>query len=323
MTEKEYRAYEAINYSTLSSLDRDPSLVGREIKPTDSMTLGSLVDNLITRGEFGDEYKVAQYEKPTGQMGTFCDGIIAGLSEQEAYNAVGFKRDKLLAVMDKFNSGDGANYCKEVMDNADKTFVPFEMIAKANTIVATLKEHPNTSSYFQKNLPEGIEIKFQVPIIFNLPNNLGKGKALLDLVLIDHINKNITPIDLKTTSGKTSEFKSSFMKWKYYIQASLYSYGLKQCCIADSPIDDYEVLPFKFIVISTTDSGKPIVWKCTNKDLMVGMMGGTSSTGYHIRGFIELAETLNWHYQADLWDYTRDVYEGNGEIELNNFETWV
>ena len=96
-SEKEYREYDALNYSKLSKLASSPGLVNIKTEETPSMLLGSIVDNLLTQGNYGEEYTICPYEKPTGQMGQFCDQVIAMTlageavelvdTYQEAYNA--------------------------------------------------------------------------------------------------------------------------------------------------------------------------------------------------------------------------------------------
>jgi hypothetical protein len=316
MTEQEYREYPAINYSTLSSLDRDPLSVNQEIKETDSMILGSLVDNLLTRGEYGEQYVVQKTQKPSGQMGDYCEYLLNGMSEEDAYNTVGFKRDNLDKVKQKFAEGDGMKYVKEVIDNAGKTVVSFDIISKASQIANALKENEFTSRFFVPGqMSPDIEVKYQVPIVFDLPNNLGKGKALFDIMLIDHATETILPVDLKTTSGTAMQFKSAFMKWKYYLQASLYYYGLKS-------ISSYAVVPFQFLVVSTNNPKNPLIWNCTEKDLYIGRNGGKSPSGFEIKGWEQLATELNWHYHNDIWEYDFEAYKNNAQMSIDSFNDW-
>lgn len=319
MTEQEYRDYNAINYSTLSALDRDPALVNKEIQETESMMLGSIVDNLLTQGSYGDQYSVSSAEKPSGQMGEFCDYIIDGYTEEGAFEAVGSKRLKLDTMVVKHHSEGGADYCRMVLDakESGKKLVSMDIISRATVLSEALKNSPYTQAFFRKDiaLNREIEILYQVPIVFNLGSEgTPEGKALIDVVVIDHEKKEITPYDLKTTSGSGSQFRSAFIKWRYYLQASLYHYGLSR--VVDS---DYTVKPFEFIVASTTESPCcPIIYKCTNKDLHVGRFGGTSPSGYKTKGWEELIDELEWHTRNDLWEYSFEFYQ-EGFIKLDTF----
>ena len=48
------------------------------------------------------------------------------------------------------------------------------------------------------------------------------GFNIMFLLLTDHKEKAIYPIDLKTTGKSVLNFRSAFMQWKYYLQASFY-----------------------------------------------------------------------------------------------------
>lgn len=315
MTEKEYRDYPAVNYSKLSTLDRNPQMVNAEFKSTDAMNLGSMVDMMITGGDYSQEYVPAMVEKPGGQIGEFADALLKGMGEAEAYTLVGFKRDKIETVIKKFNDGDGLKYYRQVLDNVDKTIVSFDMIHKATHIVNVLRTHEYTAKYFETTLSDGVEIHYQVPIVFDLPEGMGEGKALFDILVVDHISGKVIPIDLKTSSGKAIEFASSFFKWRYYLQASLYHYGLTSICTG-------VVETFKFIVASTTDLNNPIIWTCSQRDLIFGKEGGKSPSGFEIKGWKQLVIELGWHESTGKWDYNAEVYRQNGNLTLDVFKEW-
>ena len=316
-TEKQYREYNAINYSKLKALSDDPSKVNSEMKETDAMVLGSIVDDLLTIGKMRSNYIPEAIEKPSGQLGEFCDYLISGSTEQEAYDLVGFKRDKLITVLDKFNSSGAIAYVHQGKEALEKTLVPIEIIMKAEKIVDILKSHDNTKHLFSKTseVLSGIEIKYQVPIVFDLPNGLGEGKALIDLMVINHNTKEIYPYDLKTTSDKASKFPYNFIKWKYYIQSSFYYYGLKS-------ISKYSVKGFRFIVASTTDIENPLIWNTTESDLYVGRNGISNpmSRGM-VKGWEQLVQELDWHTKMDNWSHPKEIYEEGG-LKLSVFDKW-
>jgi hypothetical protein len=84
-------------------------------------------------------------------------------------------------------------------------------------------------------------------------------RGMLDLVIIDHFNKTIYPIDLKTSSTPEWEFFRSFIKWRYDIQARLYWQILKYNIDQHSEFKDYEVADFTFIVINK-ETLTPLSW---------------------------------------------------------------
>lgn len=318
MSEEEYREYEAVNYSTLSTLDRTPHLVGKETPSTDAMNLGSIVDMMLTGQDYSKKFVPLTVEKPTGQLGQFCDFILEGMSSEQAFAAVNSKKYKFETMFKDYNEKGGVSYVAQMLKAEDKTLVPFEMISKANHIVSVLRNHEFTKFFFVENENPDVKIFYQVPLVFDLPSGqemFREGKALIDILVVDFENKIIIPVDLKTSSGKASEFKSSFFKWRYYLQASFYHYGL-------SSVTDFHVEPFKFIVASTTDLERPSIWNCSNKDLHIGRFGGKSPLGSELSGWEGLIDDLAWHTQKDKWDYSREVYDNFGQQIINAFEEW-
>ena len=155
-------------------------------------------------------------------------------------------------------------------------------------------------------------------MVFNLPESCQKkeGKGLLDMIVVNHKDKCIIPVDLKTTSGKAADFKSAFIKWSYYIQASYYSYGLQT-------LTDYEVLPFKFVVASTTDIYRPLTYKVTKKTLNVGRFGGSRpSSSYHTKGWEQLCQEYIWLKETGNKQYSKEAYDADGCLTLDNFDKW-
>lgn len=98
-----------------------------------------------------------------------------------------------------------------------------------------------------------------------------KAKCLLDQVVINHKSKQIRPWDLKTMEDPTYKFPFQAKKFRYDVQASFYTAILQQAY----PL--YEILPFRFLVESKKDPGQPIIYDCTEKDLIVGRYGNTTS----------------------------------------------
>jgi hypothetical protein len=320
-SEKEYRNYGAINYSTLSRLASSPALVEKGIEKTDSMLLGSLVDNLLTKGEYGDEYYLATVEKPSGQLGKYCDLFYSSMkngydeeqSHSYAYQYSGIKRPKAEGMIENFNKS-GIEYVNMLKESEGKELVPLEIIAKANAVVQRIKDSEASWLFNKNNAPAGIEILHQVAIVYDLPEG-GEGKALLDIVVVDHNKEEVTPYDLKTTSSSSSDFRFSFSKWKYYLQASLYHYGLSSIC-------KYSVNNFKFITVSTTYNEPPVIWKCSNMDLMVGRQGiERPYSNERVKGWEELIAELEWHTQNTSWDLPYGYH--NEEITIDFFSKWI
>lgn len=345
ITKENYREYPAINYSMLSTLDKNPRDVNEPRQMTsDGITFGDVLDILLTQSEekFNEEYIILTHaaEKPVGQLGEFIDELyrqhkkndekiewadgIPVLNEyliKDSYNIVGFKRDSQPKVVDRLLS-EGLAYLNFLTSSENKKIITQEMYLNVLKAVQTLDSNQFTGGYwcnfYNHNLEER-EVLFQVPILFKVDldflverENHPDGKALFDILDFNHKEKTIQPIDLKSTSDYISQFPTSFLKWRYYLQAAYYSYGLSQV------YPEYTILPFKFIVISSQQVTKPIIYQCSKEDLKVGEFGGINKiTNRKVKGWRQLIEDYLWHKQNDLWEYPREVYEKDGVIELD------
>ena len=195
-------------------------------------------------------------------------------------------------------------------------------------IVASIKNHKFTKEYFRKAGSE-LEIVYQLPIFFN--HKTLDCKALLDMVIFNHSDKTIQPIDIKTTSGRTVHFPTSFRKYRYDIQAAWYTLALEYYKNNNIFYSDYKVLPFKFIVESTTDIGRPLVFTCSKEALYAGRYGVEESIQTRIifpnetiasgnkalkyKGFEELLNEIIKLKHTD-YNYTFDILEVDGDVEL-------
>jgi hypothetical protein len=117
----------------------------------------------------------------------------------------------------------------------------------------------------QKNKPvlivaAGPSLNKQLPILFKYKDF--EYKILLDIVLIDHWNKTITPIDLKSSEDGAYSFMSKIYKYRYDIQASLYHKGIIE--FAKSNFKDYNVENFLFLVGSFKYPETPLLYNAQN-----------------------------------------------------------
>ena len=95
-------------------------------------------------------------------------------------------------------------------------------------------------------------------------------KALLDMVVIDDELQTVQPIDIKTTGEYPENFHRVAKRFRYDIQAAFYTLALSYA------YPEYTILPFQFLVESTVASaiGTPLLYTCTESDLLIGRYGG-------------------------------------------------
>lgn len=200
-------------------------------------------------------------------------------------------------------------------------------------IVMSIRTNPTTSKYFETS--KDVEILDQLAIYFSYYGI--DCKALLDRVIVNHKNKTIQPIDFKTMGDQTIYFPKSLRQRRYDIQAAFYTealYYFKER--DDKTLQDYKILPFKFIVESTVNPGNPLVFTCSNELLRIGQYGAPktniygkiSSPGYdhmseyksmstpEIKGFHQLIEDYKWYMEKDF-ETKREIVESQGEFQLD------
>ena len=190
-------------------------------------------------------------------------------------------------------------------------------------IVMSIRTNSTTSKYFEKN-NSSVEILDQFSIYFTYEGI--ECKALLDRIIIDHKNMTIQPIDFKTMGDQTLYFPKSLRQRRYDIQAAFYTEALK------SKYSAYEILPFKFIVESTTNPGNPLVFTCNQELLEIGKSGRNAynlcdkayvSDEYtvymkfdKIKGFHQLIEDYKW-YMENGFSVNREIAQSQGEFYLS------
>lgn len=215
-------------------------------------------------------------------------------------------------------------YWEDLKASQGKIVLSQEEFNLINTIVMSLRTNEATSVYF--NAPE---IHYQVPIYFEYMD-VGC-KALLDMVIFDRKAKTIQPIDIKTMGDYTITFPKSLRRRRYDIQAAFYTEALKYL------YPDYTILPFKFIVESTTDPGQPLVFTCDETLLDIGKNGreciylkgdvldtlypDNKKTVYYqkledIKGFVQLLE-LYKYYSTNGFEVDQVVRENKSELQID------
>jgi hypothetical protein len=329
-----------LSHSSLNLLDYSPSFYREHIlNPKDEDTTyfrkGSAVDCLLTEPrEFDKRYVLCTVESPGGMMGEFVkvylhninrDDIDEDTKRKAAYVASGFKI-KYESVIKKFEVPEIQEYVKFTLENKDKTLLSREEMTQTINMVNMLQKCVITEEYFKadNDLREtSNQLEFEMP----WKTKSGKEytiRGMLDKVIINHKDKTIQAVDLKTTGKPVYSFPNSYIKYAYYRQAAIYQYYIKSLFRKYAwyhELKEYEVLPFKFIVAETACNNKPLVFEVSKEDLEIGMNGGFSkSTGKRMKGFTELIEEVEWHQETGEWEIKKEVQDNGGILILNELK---
>ena len=296
ITVEDYRKIDALSYSLLTSSNFKQS----QIEPTKAMIFGSYVDDSLLLSDTS-KYLIVDRSidiiPKTTNSGKFIIELIKRNIDIEKenllsdlYNELGIKRPSFNVFKADILDDSFIDIYYVYRDAKDKIIISFEDYNEAEKVIFELKTNQYVSKYFDKVSDGIIENLFQVPIIIKVKDNLIL-KSLLDIVHINHEEKTIRPMDLKTMEEDTETmFTKVFFKRKYYIQASLYRFLLEKY-IHFTPLKDYKILPFAFIPISKYKFDlKPLVYEVGDEAHNLFLNGGEDKFGNQIKGVHNLID---------------------------------
>lgn len=238
---------------------------------------------------------------------------------------------------------EGQSYFDELCKSYGKKLLGPEQMDIIKAVVNSLKDHPRTASYFNREVQSSIEnfdIYYQFPIYFELRGK--QCKALLDLLIVGRDENgriiSVLPIDIKTMEGNTYEFIRKVKSFRYDIQAAWYSEACVQYFALERNTD--VLRNFMFIVESTTQPGKPLVFEADSTLLHVGRYGvpalviadtgamfmpGQSPTHImreEIKGFEQLLNLEDFH-DAHGWNEEKEILEANGQPLVISWDGFI
>lgn len=326
---------------------QEPDLYFEEKK---HFIIGDGVDIQLTRSieEFNQKFHVSNIQnKPSDTIKSIINQVYDHV--KEVYSDIGIIQNYSGAILDSCNDHnyqpnwkdstrvakivEAWEYWEDLKAAEGKVVLSQEENDLISQIVMSIRTNSTTSKYFETN--KDVEILDQLAIYF--PYCGIDCRALLDRVIINHKDKTIQPIDFKTMGDQTLYFPKSLRQRRYDIQAAFYTEALKYFVERDDKtLQDYKILPFKFIVESTINPGNPLVFTCNNELLRIGQYGAPKtdiygkigSSGYdhmseyksmstsEIKGFHQLIEDYKW-YMENGFEKKREIVESQGEFEID------
>lgn len=343
--QQEYRNSPAISQSNLKLLLHSVNLFNAmksneedEYGEKDHFIIGIGVDTLLTMGidTYLEEYHVSEVEKPSDihlriikqlyeYHRNYVDEEILVFQSQTSHDWLAENEDfigwqgnwKWETKVDKFFIPVNQAYWDDLVLAQNKQILSKSQDELIKEIVGNLINSEFTGQYFLPPNPfRNIEIHYQLPIYF-----IYKGvncKALLDQVIIDHENKTVQPLDIKTLGDYTLNFFNSVIQRRYDFQAAFYTQALYS--FITGTYDDYKILPFKFIVESTIAPGNPLVYTCSDELLLVRGKEGIPtiklSKGHVLKGvpgFNQAIEKYKWYLENGM-ETDKTIVESNGDL---------
>ena len=277
--ETTYREDKALSYSNLSTFNREgfyklDTLFDPISGP--SLTFGSMVDTILTEGldAYNDVFVVAEIPLLSTSRLEVAEELFN--TYKKVHSSISsIPKESILAVADKVNFQTNWNNntrVKKIIEECSdyyslraktegKTIVSKEDHIAAIACVLALRNSKATSVFFNLPVFSDTESFYQLKFLGKYEGI--EVKCMLDLCIVDHCNKIIVPVDIKTSYYPESEFPQAFIKWNYWIQAQLYWYILKQNIEKDPYFKDFELKDFTFLVVSR-NTLTPLVWQYTD-----------------------------------------------------------
>jgi hypothetical protein len=338
-TEEEYRASNCLSYSILKEVHDNPEILLKEKVEVDKeyFTFGKLVDMMLTNPKEientffvndkvpSDQYKAIIQYYVNNQYSTKLEDltnedieILYSKSGSDSKWLPDTKRKKLIE--------NGSDYLVLLTEHKDKTIVSTEIFMEATKVSEMLRTHPWTKEYFlseKEQLENNIEILYQFKIKYGYEGCVCK--SMLDIVVIDHDLKVITPIDIKTGTDSHRFFiKHALCKYKYGYQGVLYSEGLTRFILKIEELKDYVVDDFKFIYVCRFKPTFPIILNMTDRCHSEFKDLGIDTTTYDIPPLIMVLGEVEYYMNSINEGKTTlipyDIERRHGIIQIDSFD---
>ena len=275
---------------------------------------GTLIhEYLLQPEEFQKDYVVWDKSRPTSaQQEKFCQALASTLeiepnrailsAYKEAYSAAGKSEDKMLSEGLKIAS-TLKDYIDFLKANDGRTMIsPYEyqMLEKIRNNIEAHKLAKNII-----NDEEYYENHHEFHINWSWCGSINC-KSLLDGLKIDTLRKKVIIYDLKTTA-KLWHFEESINMYDYCRQLCYYTMAVEWYLINEmhEHPEDWK-FEYYIIGIDTTGSNEIRVFKVE--------LSAVESRREVIRNALK---EIIWHQSNNLWEHSREYYEGDGSETLN------
>lgn len=334
VSENGYRADPALSYSTLARYEREgfnnlDKLFDRIETP--SLTFGSAVDSIITGGqeEFDERFMVAEFPSMPDSIvkiikslykqyaGTYRsllnipDSSIIRETEDQNYQMNWKPETRAKVIREK-----GTNYYNLLFVAGDRCIIDTQTYQDVVNAVRVLKEGSSTKLYFADDNPFEPDIERLYQLKFKGEFDGITYRNMADLIIVNHKEKWVKPVDLKTSSHTEWDFYKSFVDWRYDIQARLYWSIIRQNMDKDEYFKDFKLLDYDFIVVNKRTL-TPLVWNCPFTQAQGTLRFGNNSQ-IEMRSPFEIGKELNSYLTS-----RPKVPMGINETGTNNLRDWL
>lgn len=224
------------------------------------------------------------------------------MSYEAAYNNTKSKEKKIQEAKELVETYQ--NYIEYFRNKDSKKVISFADLNMLKAIKKNMEEHKKANELLF-NYPETFEVHNEFHINWEYPNASSLGdlpcKSLLDRVMIDHTNKKIILVDIKTTAD-VYNFKHSVEEFDYCRQLAYYWLAIHWYFKNELKlnIEEYEYETY-IIAVQSHDGYEVRVFKFNPKAIEERLV----TIDYAIK-------RIAWHKNNNLWDHMKEYYDEDG-----------
>lgn len=287
---------------------------------TKELQFGTMVDLFITNEEDFDNKFAILKELPSPQMSKFCNLVYKNMKNYKEFSEVlkqsyedlkdwngGKLKSGFKNFIENFDTDVPQEYFKNILD--EKIITDEVSRSKAYNIAKKVK---SIKQFAPKSESSEIYRKFQ--IVFKLGED--KFGAEIDEFEVCHEEKKIYLYDYKTSSFLDNFIFMGFLKFNYYLQSSLYKFGLIEW--AKNNLPGYTVENMAFKVMDSNNYMEPLLFKTNDWHYESGFTGFFVGKKYY-KGIIEIIEEIKESQKENIWRMSIENYKNKGIVNIPNF----
>lgn len=285
---------------------------------------------LLELKKFQDSYTTLDFTKPKGEkQSEFAEYIAKELNSEfvrpieeiriEAYKTTYAASSKSEAIIEKESAKlhesltSYINYLitrtkyKDILSYTDMKYLQtVRSKVKQHNIAKELLLQQNDVDEKDYTIWNEMKILWEHPFVMDGDQKL-VCKSVIDKLVIDHKEKKIKLIDLKTSSD-LHEFEDKFEKLKYYRQMAFYWFAVEYYIRHEIKDKDFTEYSRETYIVGVQTPHK-------FRDLPTYCEVYTIKEAYLNRGLDELnkiLEELSWHIVENKWEHRKSYYDNNG-----------
>jgi hypothetical protein len=328
LEEKDYYKIVGISNSSLSYFNKSPyyfyKRINGEIEEEEKkryLELGKQVHMYLLEPElFHQTYAILDFEAPKSQQQLkFAESYVKASKKKtdeeklisaysENYVVTNKSDDKILEEAKELKNKvkDYIKYLKAAKEF--KAILSWSSKSILDQMKQVTNEHIKAKEllFCHLNRPTAnIETFNEFQIIWQYPEISMPCKSMIDRLVIDHENKVIQLIDIKTTSS-IGEFKDKFEELSYYRQLAYYWIALHWYAKENNLqyFEEYKKETY-IVALQTTQLVECRVFDIDDYYLNLGL-----------NEIEEYMRKIKWHIDENKWEHTKEYYLNNGVEKL-------